>query len=153
MRFIHSPPKNALHPRKNQLIKNVRVTWEMLQPNSLDRGIRKTLHAYAAPKAICKHTPATAIHQRFNTRIIPPLASSGVPARTALTNQAVRYNTLSMLTLGHASYVTSVWWSTPPRARVSNNRVGKCLRTCVPPGGTTFLLVEPQKIQSANAAS
>src|SRR6266478_5755064 len=78
-RFIHSPPRNALHPRKNQLIKNVRVTSEIVQPNSLVRGIRKTLHAYAAPNAICKQTPATAIHQRFDTRIVPPRASEWLP--------------------------------------------------------------------------
>src|SRR5713226_9685914 len=88
----------------------------MLQPNSLDRGIRKTLHAYAAPKAICRHTPATAIHQRFNTRIFPPLAS---PRASPRQNQTVRYDAFSMWALKHASYVTSVQWSTPPRACVT----------------------------------
>src|SRR5713101_7488664 len=88
----------------------------MLQPNSLDRGIRKTLHAYAAPKAICRQTPATAIHQRFDTRIFPPLAS---PRASARQNQTVRYDAFSMWVLKHASYVTSVQWSTPPRACVT----------------------------------
>ena len=48
---------------------NVRETWEMLQPNSLTSGMRNTLQAYPAPKAICMHTPATAIHQRLTERI------------------------------------------------------------------------------------
>ncbi len=44
----------------------------MLHPNSFTRGMRNTLHAYAAPKAICMHTPATAIHQRLTEGIASP---------------------------------------------------------------------------------
>src|ERR1700686_4225779 len=72
LRFINNPPAYAERPRKNQLIKNVQVTSVMLQPNSLERGMRKTLQAYAAPSAICMKTPATAIHQRFNAGMVPP---------------------------------------------------------------------------------
>src|SRR5580704_13285859 len=34
--------------------------------------MRNTLHAYTAPSAICIKTPASAIPQRFATRIVPP---------------------------------------------------------------------------------
>src|ERR1700687_2720591 len=75
LRFIHKPPTTVLLPRKNQLIRNIQVICVMLQPNSLERGMRKTLHAYAEPRAICRHTPATAIHQRFNAGMVPPAGS------------------------------------------------------------------------------
>ena len=64
-RFNHRPPTTAEKPRNNQSIEKVRETCEMLQPNSLTNGMRKTLQAYPAPKAICMQTPATAIHQRL----------------------------------------------------------------------------------------
>src|SRR6202030_4413151 len=51
------------------LIVNVSVTSEMLQPNCFESGTRKTLHAYTAPKAICKNTPAIAITHRLLVRI------------------------------------------------------------------------------------
>ena len=44
-RAIHNPPKNAAKPSTKMLIVNVRVTWEMLQPNCFDNGTRNTLHA------------------------------------------------------------------------------------------------------------
>jgi hypothetical protein len=40
----------------------------MLQPNCFDNGTRKTLHAYTAPSAICKNTPAIAIVHRLLMR-------------------------------------------------------------------------------------
>ena len=57
------PPRTAAHPRKNELMVNVRVTWEMLQPNCFKANIRNTLQEYAAPKAIWRQTPATAIRR------------------------------------------------------------------------------------------
>src|SRR5258705_6962992 len=65
LRFSHTPPKNDAKPSTKMLIVNVNVTSEMLQPNCFASGTRNTLHAYTAPKAICRKTPATAIAQRF----------------------------------------------------------------------------------------
>jgi hypothetical protein len=45
VRCSHSPPSTAAHPRKNQLIVNVSVTWEIVHPNSFESGIRNTLQA------------------------------------------------------------------------------------------------------------
>jgi hypothetical protein len=47
------------------LIVKVSVTWEMLQPNCFDNGMRNTLQAYTAPSAIWRNTPAIAMTQRL----------------------------------------------------------------------------------------
>ena len=47
------------------LMVNVNVTSEMLQPNYFDNGMRNTLHAYTAPRAIWRNIPAIAMTQRF----------------------------------------------------------------------------------------
>jgi hypothetical protein len=72
LRFSHRPPKTDVHPRKKKLMVNVSVTWGMLQPNCFASGMRNTLQAYADPSAICRLTPATAIHQRFKLRMFSP---------------------------------------------------------------------------------
>jgi hypothetical protein len=63
--FSQSPPKNEAKPKQKMAIVKVSVTCEMVQPNCLTSGVRKTLQAYTAPKAICMQTPATAISQRL----------------------------------------------------------------------------------------
>ena len=83
-RFIQSPPSIDVHPRQKKLSVKVNETCAMLQPNSLTSGMRNTLQAYAAPSAICRQTPATAIHHRFAERMLAPkMARSRPPCQAA----------------------------------------------------------------------
>src|SRR5882724_3481689 len=64
-RFCQRPPKNAAIPNTKMLIVNVNVTSDVLQPNCLVSGARKTLQAYTAPNATCMNTPAAAMTHRL----------------------------------------------------------------------------------------
>ncbi len=46
-------------------IVNASVTWSMFHLKVVINGVRNMLHAYSAPRAICKTTAARAIPQRF----------------------------------------------------------------------------------------
>src|SRR5579875_596344 len=63
--FAHRPPKNAAKPTTKIAMVKVSVTCSIDQPNFAVSGLRKTLHAYTAPSAICMTTAANAIPQRF----------------------------------------------------------------------------------------
>src|SRR3954468_19097850 len=65
---------NAAKPSIRMLSVNVNVTSVIVQPKVLVRGMRKTLHAYTAPSAICKTTPAAAILHRFGKA--PPFSAT-----------------------------------------------------------------------------
>jgi hypothetical protein len=67
--LINMPPAKAANPSTRIASSNATVTCETVQPYVRFSGMRKTLHAYTAPSAICMSTPATARIDRLGVSV------------------------------------------------------------------------------------